>query len=186
MERWRPLLTTMKGWAVSATRAWNPPFPTFGPRPLSSWSWTGQIIRWIIAKNSRGETMFHKVSLKHLQFLFFQVYIGSNLTAVARLAQESETAWIYTQVAHQMTIWRLGQKSPCPWRDPTFLCILWFYFAVLGQFFGFCWGGGWAWVNFDILHFLRFCTFLHFLPFFGIVLVLVDIWIFWEYWWVMR
>ena len=26
------------------------------------------------------------------------MYIGSNLTAVARLAQESETAWIYTQV----------------------------------------------------------------------------------------
>ena len=29
---------------------------------------------------------------------FSQVYIGSNLTSVARLAQESETAWIYTQV----------------------------------------------------------------------------------------
>ena len=29
---------------------------------------------------------------------FSKVYIGSNLTTVARLAQESETAWIYTQV----------------------------------------------------------------------------------------
>ena len=37
------------------------------------------------------------------QNFLIQVYIGSNLTAVARLAQESETAWIYTQVTHQMT-----------------------------------------------------------------------------------
>ena len=35
--------------------------------------------------------------LRNMQ-LFSQVYIGSNLTSVARLAQESETAWIYTQV----------------------------------------------------------------------------------------
>ena len=39
------------------------------------------------------------------------MYIGSNLTAVARLAQESETAWIYTQVGRQMTSFTKDYKA---------------------------------------------------------------------------
>ena len=55
-----------------------------------------------------------------------QVYIGSNLTAVARLAQESETAWIYTQVfSSDDQIEDRGQKLTLstfqlPWRSKDF------------------------------------------------------------------
>lgn len=45
----------------------------------------------------------------------YQVYIGSNLTAVARLAQESETAWIYTQLP-----WRSKDFKLSPFED---ICI---------------------------------------------------------------
>ena len=66
--------------------------------------------------------------------------------------------------------------------SPTFLCLLWFYFAVLGQFLG---SAGVGDEHGSILIFYTFCVFalfLHFLPFFGIFLVLMDIWAFWEYW----
>ena len=59
--------------------------------------------------------------------IFSQVYIGSNLTSVARLAQESETAWIYTQVGSMdLCAITMGRHSTCmnlfqlPWRSKDF------------------------------------------------------------------
>jgi len=42
----------------------------------------------------------------------YQVYIGSNLTTVARLAQESDTAWLYTQLP-----WRSKDFKLSPFED---------------------------------------------------------------------
>ena len=53
------------------------------------------------------------------------------------------------------------------------------FWVLLG--WGMSMGQFWYSTLFAFLHF--FCNFC---PFFCIVLVLVDIWIFWEYWWVMR
>ena len=60
--------------------------------------------------------------------LFSQVYIGSNLTSVARLAQESESAWIYTQVGsmdlYAITMGRIDMHElyffQLPWRSKDF------------------------------------------------------------------
>ena len=69
--------------------------------------------------------------------------------------------------------------------SPTFLCILWFYFVVFGQFLG---SAGVGDEHKSILIFFTlsvFALFCIFARFFWHFLVLVHIWAFWECWRIM-